>query len=364
MSALAPQDIRWLDAAVRAAEPFLGTTAENPAAAAFVVDPAENVLIARAITARGGRPHAEALALEAAGDLARGATLYCTIEPCHHWGRTPPCVDAVVRAGIARVVVGMTDPDPRTAGKSIALLRSRGIEVVVADHAPSQRLHEAHRVRHELGRPFVTLVQAVSADGMIGKPGEGRVAVGEAACRWLDLQRAMSDALLIGGATAEADDPQLVVRLPGLEERTPLRIILAGRRGIDRRLNLIGGFSGHRVAIIAESGREVSVPASVAVISVPGSQARPDIIEALQALHAKGIARLLVEPGAALVEAFLSAGVVDRFELLQSPAGIGAGGIRATPKGTLEKRLAAAGLREASAAELGTDTLRTFDRGS
>jgi diaminohydroxyphosphoribosylaminopyrimidine deaminase/5-amino-6-(5-phosphoribosylamino)uracil reductase len=362
VSAATPDDIRWLDAAVRAAEPFLGTTAENPTVAAFVVDPAGNVLLGRAVTAKGGRPHAEPLALEAAGDRARGATLYVTLEPCHHWGRTPPCVDAVVRAGIARVVIGTADPDPRTGGESIALLRSHGIEVVVADHAPSQRLHEAHRVRHTLGRPFVTLKLAVSADGMIGRKGEGRVAItGEKARRWTHLQRAMSNAILIGGATAEIDDPQLTVRLPGLETRTPLRVILAGTRGIDRRLNLIGGFSGHRVAIIVESGREVSVPASVSVIEVPGAQGRPDLAEALKALHARGITRLLVEPGATLAGAFLAAGLVDRFELLQGAVTIGAGGLRATPRGTIEKRLATAGFHEVASTALGEDTLRTFE---
>lgn len=363
MSAPTPEDIRWLDAAVRAAEPFLGTTADNPTVAAFVVDPSQGTLVGRAVTARGGRPHAEPLALDSAGERARGSTLYVTLEPCHHWGRTPPCVDAVVRAGIARVVVGMADPDPRTSGESIRRLRASGIEVAVTDHALSMRLNEGHTARHTLGRPFITVKLAVSADGMIGRRDVARVAItGEEAGRWTHLQRAMSNAVLIGGATAEIDDPQLTVRLPGLERRTPLRVVLAGSRGIDKRLNLIGGFSGHRVAVIAESDREAAVPASVEVIRVPGTDGRPDLSEALRALHAKGIARLFVEPGATLAEALLAAGFVDRFELLEGVVTVGAGGVPATGKGRMDKRLAAAGLREIDRQSLGADTLRTFEK--
>jgi diaminohydroxyphosphoribosylaminopyrimidine deaminase / 5-amino-6-(5-phosphoribosylamino)uracil reductase len=363
VSAATPEDVRWLDAAVRAAEPFLGTTADNPTVAAFVVDPSAGILVGRAVTARGGRPHAEPLALESAGERARGATLYVTLEPCHHWGRTPPCVDAVVRAGIARVVVGMADPDPRTSGESMRRLRTSGIEVAVADHAPSMRLNEGHAARHTAGRPFVTVKLAVSSDGMIGRRDVARVAItGEEARRWTHLQRALSNAILIGGATAEIDDPQLTVRLPGLERRTPPRVILAGKRGIDKRLNLIGGFSGHRVAVVVESGRDVGVPASVEVVRVGGEHGRPDISEALRALHAKGIARLFIEPGATLAEALLTAGLVDRFELIEGTGTIGAGGVPATGKGRMDDRLAAAGLREVDRQSLGADTLRTFEK--
>ncbi|GLQ56288.1 bifunctional diaminohydroxyphosphoribosylaminopyrimidine deaminase/5-amino-6-(5-phosphoribosylamino)uracil reductase RibD [Devosia nitrariae] len=363
MSAATPEDLRWLDAAARAAEPFLGTTADNPTVAAFVVDPSAGILVGRAVTARGGRPHAEPLALESAGARARGATLYVTLEPCHHWGRTPPCVDAVVRAGIARVVIGMPDPDPRTRGESIRRLHASGIEVAVIDHAPSVRLNEGHTARHALGRPFVTAKLAVSADGMIGRRDVAKVAItGEDARRWTHLQRAMSNAVLVGGATAEIDDPQLTVRLPGLERRTPLRVILAGNRGIDKRSNLIGGFSGHRVAVIVESGREMAVPASVEVVRVPGEDGRPDLAETLRALHAKGIARLLVEPGATLAEALLADDLVDRFELIEGTVTVGPDGVPATGKGTMDERLAAAGFGEIDRQRLGEDLLRTFEK--
>jgi diaminohydroxyphosphoribosylaminopyrimidine deaminase/5-amino-6-(5-phosphoribosylamino)uracil reductase len=148
VSELPPLDLRWLDAAARIASPWLGTTAENPTVGALVVDEVHQVLLGRGVTARGGRPHAEPQALQEAGGRARGRTLYVTLEPCNHWGRTPPCADAVVRAGIRRVVIGLVDPDPRTAGDGIRRMQEAGLEVVVADHAPSRRLHEGFLSRN------------------------------------------------------------------------------------------------------------------------------------------------------------------------------------------------------------------------
>ena len=127
MTALTPDDRRWLDAAAREAMPFLGTTAENPTVGAIIVNPSSGVVLGRAVTARGGRPHAETQAIEEAGQRARGATLYVTLEPCNHWGRTPPCVDAVLRAGIARVIVGLRDPDPRTDGQGLQRLQGSSV---------------------------------------------------------------------------------------------------------------------------------------------------------------------------------------------------------------------------------------------
>jgi diaminohydroxyphosphoribosylaminopyrimidine deaminase / 5-amino-6-(5-phosphoribosylamino)uracil reductase len=357
-----PEDLRWLDAAARMASPWLGTTAENPTVAALVVDPTDQVLVARAVTAKGGRPHAEALALEEAGAAAHGMTLYVTLEPCHHWGRTPPCVDAVIRAGVARVVVGTSDPDPRTSGESLKRLAAAGIEVILTDHAPSKRLHAGHVMRQRAGRPFVTLKLAVSADGMVGRRNEGNVAItGEAARDWTHMQRALSDAVLVGGRTAMLDDPKLTVRLPGLEMRTPLRVVLSGAKGLDRRLNLIGGFSAHRAAIIAQSDVELDVPVSVEVIRIPGKNHRPDLMASLQALGTKGIQNLLVEAGAGLAEPFLAAGLVDRFELLTSDAVIGKDGLPATANGTIADRLEAAGFIEVEHRTLGNDMLRTLE---
>ncbi len=357
------EDLRWLDAAVRFASPYLGTTADNPAVAALVVDPVDQMLIARAVSANGGRPHAEYLALEAAGYEAGGKTLYLTLEPCHHWGRTPPCVDAVIRSGIMRVVIGTGDPDPRTAGESIKRLESAGVEVVLANHVPSRHHHAGHSMRQRAGRPFVTVKLAVSADGMIGRPDMGNVAItGESARQWTHMQRAFADAVLIGGTTARLDDPQLTVRIPGMEQRTPLRVILSGAEGLGRDVNLIGGFTGYRTAIIAETAVPIDAPVSVEVIRVAGENGRPDLAAALQALGAKGIQNLLVEPGARLADALLSANLVDRFALLTSPVVIGPKGLPASADGPITDWLDAAGFIEVDRQPLGEDMVTLYER--
>lgn len=363
MTELSAQDRRWLDAAARYASPFVGTTADNPAAAALVVDPHSQTLIARAVTGKGGRPHAESEAIERAGFEAAGCTLYVTLEPCHHWGRTPPCVDAVIRAGIMRVVIGTADPDPRSAGGSIARLESAGVEAVLARHEPSLALHAGHTLRHTAGRPFVTVVLAVSSDDMIGRPGEGRAPIaGPEARAWLDLFRIRSDAILVGAATARQDNPALVVSLPGLTGRTPLRVVLAGAGGVDRKMNLVGGFSGYRTAIIAETAASVDAPASVETIRVSGSQGRPDLAAALRALAERGVQNVLVESGQRLSAALLEADLVDHFAVISGEHVLGADAVPASADGPLVDMLAAAGLIEVERRGLGDNTLALYSR--
>ncbi|MHA6691903.1 bifunctional diaminohydroxyphosphoribosylaminopyrimidine deaminase/5-amino-6-(5-phosphoribosylamino)uracil reductase RibD [Devosia sp. A449] len=362
MNELTADDRRWLDAAARYATPFLGTTGDSPTVAALLVAPHNQTLLARAVTAKGGRPHAEALAIEAAGFDAAGCTLYLTLEPCHHWDRTPPCVDAIIRAGIMRVVIGMADPDPRIAGSSVAQLESAGVETLIADAASCKALHAGHALRHSAGRPFVTAVLAISTDDRIGVAGEGRAALTGPAGAWLDLLRTRSDAVLIGAATARADDPKLTVTLPGLAARTPLRVVLAGAAGIDRKVNLIGGFSGYRTAIIAETDVSVDAPASVQTLRVAGNSGRPDLPASLAALADKGIQNLLVEPGQRLAAALLEADLVDRFALITLDQTIGAAGIAASQDGKMADVLAAAGLVAVEDQRLGDAQLTLFER--
>jgi diaminohydroxyphosphoribosylaminopyrimidine deaminase / 5-amino-6-(5-phosphoribosylamino)uracil reductase len=355
LTAATPEDLRWLDAAVRYATPFLGITADTPTTAALVVDISTDTLVARAVTARNGRPHAEAQALERAGFEAAGCTLYVTIEPCHHWGRTPPCVDGIVRSGVMRVVIGVSDPDPRTAGESVKRLESAGIEVILANHAPSAALHAGHLHRHRDGRPFVTAMLAVSSDDRIVTRVTGPAA------DWLALQRARSDAILVGAATARGTDPQLTVRIPGLESRTPLRVVLAGAKGVDRRLNLIGGFSGYRTAIIAETTAPVDAPVSVEILRVTGTKGRPDLAAALGALAGKGIQNLLVEPGPRLAAALLEADLINCFALITTGSGA-SDGPPASPDGRIASLLDAAGLVAGEPQTLGADTLTLYRR--
>lgn len=363
MSEVSAQDRRWLDAAARVARPYLGTTAENPTVGAVIVDEDLQLVFGRAVTAKGGRPHAETQAIAEARGSARGRTLYVTLEPCNHWGRTPPCADAVIQAGIARVVVGLLDPDPRTAGAGIRRLRQAGIDVALADHAPSRLLHEAHIARKTRGMPFVTAKLAVSKDGMVGLPEQGNVPItGDEARRWTHMERALSDAVMVGARTAQIDDPQLTVRLKGLENRIHTRVILAGARPFDTSLNLIAGVSFYPTAIIAETGRSFAVPPEVQVIEVEGRNGRPNLRKALAVLAQRGIGRLMVEGGASLTEALIAAELIDRFHLLTGTTTVGTKGVPATILGTLDGRLRAAGFAEVDRRALGADMLRTFER--
>lgn len=355
MTETSAQDQRWLDAAVRYATPFLGTTGDNPCAAALIVDPLKQTLIARAVTARGGRPHPEAMALESAGIDAAGATLYVTLEPCHHWGRTPPCADAIVRSGVMRVVIGVADPDPRTAKAGVERLESAGVEVVLAEHAPSAALHAGH-LRHRIkSRPYVTVMLTVSPDDKIVTPGSGP------ARDWLDLERSRSNAVLIGAATARRHTAQLAITLPGLTTRTPLRVVLAGAEGVDRTLNLIGGFSGYRTAVIAENAAPVDAPVSVEVLRVKGARGRPDLAASLAALANKGIQNLLVESGPRLTMSLLLAGLVDRFGLITTGAS-DAEGPAASSNGRIADLIKTEGLVLAEQQSHGTDTLTFYRR--
>lgn len=364
MSDVTAQDRRWLDAAARLARPYLGTTAENPTVGAIIIDEDLQLLFGRAVTAKGGRPHAETQAIAEARSSARGRTLYVTLEPCDHWGRTPPCADAVIQAGIRRVVVGLLDPDPRTAGAGIERLRQAGIDVALAqDHQPSLLLHEGHIARKTRGMPFVTAKLAVSKDGMIGLPDQGNVPItGEEARRWTHMERALSDAVMVGARTAQVDDPQLTVRLKGLEHRSHTRVILAGSRPFDTSLNLIDGVSGYPTMIIAETGRAFEVPPEVQVIEVEGRNGRPNLRKALAALSERGIGRLMVEGGAKLTEALIAAELIDRFHLLTGTTTVGRKGVPATILGGIDGRLRAAGFIEVDRRALGADMLRTFER--
>ena len=364
MSEVSALDRRWLDAAARLARPHLGTTAGNPTVGAIIVDEDSQEVLGRAATPKGGRPHTEILALEQARGGARGRTLYVTLEPCSHRERTPPCAEALIQAGIGRVVIGLRDPDPATHGSGIRRLRQAGIEVAVAEHGPSRHLHEGHIMRKSAGRPFITAQLAVSPDGMIGLPDRpnSRAITGEASLNWLDMERALSDAVMVGGRTAQVDDPMLTVTLKGLEHRSHTRVILAGSRPLDPGLNLIAGVSGYPTLVIAATDRKIDVPPQVQVVEVEGKNGRPDLRKAMATLSERGIGRLLVEGGAKLTEALIVAELIDRFHLLAGTTEIGRKGVPATLLGGIDGRLRAAGFAEVDRRAFGADMLRTFER--
>ena len=223
------------------AEGNLGATAPNPSVGAVIADAATGEIVASAVTAPGGRPHAEVLALKQAGERARGSVLFTTLEPCSHFGATPPCAHSVAEAGVATVVYGSLDPDMRVAGRGLAWLESHGVKVLRSEFAKqADWLNLGHALRVTERRPFVQIKLAVDADGRVpaGAGGQPVWVTGEAARAQAHLLRARADAILVGRKTVEADDPELTCRLPGLEDRSPIRVVLAPRCDIPAQARL------------------------------------------------------------------------------------------------------------------------------
>jgi diaminohydroxyphosphoribosylaminopyrimidine deaminase / 5-amino-6-(5-phosphoribosylamino)uracil reductase len=331
-------DRRFMAAAIRFSLRHSGLTGSNPSVATLIVrdDGAGPVIVGRGITALGGRPHAEAEALGEAGERARGATAYVTLEPCAHHGRTPPCAEALARSGIARLVAATTDPDHRVSGRGFDILRHAGIEVVenvLVDegrHALAgylmQRMHN---------RPHVTLKLAVSADVKIGLPGRGQVAISGPVSRARShVMRAETDAILVGIETAIGDDPELTCRLPGLEDRSPTRIVLdsAMRLPVDSKLLLSARQVPLEIATIAavdDPRLDVYRRAGAGIIACAAHDGRVALPELLDDLGARGMQRLLVEGGASVARAFLLDGLVDRIVVFTGTARLGEGGVDA-----------------------------------
>jgi diaminohydroxyphosphoribosylaminopyrimidine deaminase/5-amino-6-(5-phosphoribosylamino)uracil reductase len=316
----------------------LGNTWPNPAVGAVIVrdDGGDPVVVGRGWTQAGGRPHAETEALRRAGAAARGATMYVTLEPCSHHGRTPPCAEAIIAAGISRVVSAMDDPNPEVAGQGHARLRAAGILIDVGPGAEeARRAHAGHIRRIVDGRPHVTLKLALSADGKAGLAGRRpAVITGEAARARVHRLRAMSDAILIGIGTARADDPQLTCRLPGMERFSPVRVVLDARLRLRPSSTLVRGARATPVWVMA--GTDVSPDATlplvahgVDVLHVAAQAGRLDLAAVLKRLAARGITRLMVEGGPTVAAAFVTADLVDEAVLFRSPNVIGPDGIDA-----------------------------------
>ncbi|WP_244497159.1 bifunctional diaminohydroxyphosphoribosylaminopyrimidine deaminase/5-amino-6-(5-phosphoribosylamino)uracil reductase RibD [Aureimonas sp. D3] len=325
-------DERWMAAALRLSRRHVGLTADNPSVGALIVSGAGRV-VGRGVTAHGGRPHAERVALAEAGSAARGATAYVTLEPCAHHGRTSPCADALVEAGVRRVVYGAGDPDPRVNGKGAAILRRAGVLVDQLLQPNGERAFEGFLSRVRRGRPFVTLKMAVSSEGCVGRMGEGQVAIsGAIARRQTHLLRAETDAILVGFGTAVADRPLLTCRLPGLETRSPQRIVLDRRLRLPLDHPLINTAESVPTFIatdVAEAARLAPFEARKARIISAGAG---DLRSFLTGLVPLGIATLLLEGGPILAQSFLEADLVDRVILVRSRHGIGGPGV-AMPAG-------------------------------
>lgn len=323
-------DVRLMRAALDLARRGLGTTAPNPSVGALIVDRMNGAVIAEGWTQPGGRPHAETVALAAAGERARGQTMYVTLEPCAHVGRTPPCADAVIAAGITRLVVGIEDPDMRVAGQGFARIRAAGIEVLVGVAAGEARwVTLGHILRVTRNRPFVQIKVAVGANGLVplGTAGQPYWITGSQARDAAHMLRAEADAIMVGAGTVAADDPELTCRLPGLAHRSPIRVVVdAGLRlPASSRLAQTAGQVPVWVitdAARAREGARSPLPAAIEVIAVdtePGVWGRVDLRHAMRALAQRGITRLMVEGGPTLIGALYDADLIDEVVVLQAP---------------------------------------------
>jgi len=362
--------MRYMAGALSLAERGLGAVWPNPAVGCVLVRAGH--VVGRGWTQLGGRPHAESEALARAGAAAEGATAYVTLEPCAHHGKTPPCADALIEARVARVVAAMNDPDPRVSGRGVKCLEAAGIEVSVGTGGDlAAHLNAGFLKRIALGRPLVTLKQATSLDGRIATgSGESRWITGDLSRAYSHLLRARHDAILVGSGTALTDDPALTCRLPGLEGRSPVRVVMDGRLRLPLSHQLLTGAGVVQTWIVTvtgvDSSREESYRAAGAeVIAVaPDSDGHPDALAMLKALGKRGITRLLVEGGAHVAATFFGARLVDRLICFRAPSIIGGDGAPSTESFALDRLADAPTFVRQMVNELGGDLVETFDRKS
>ncbi len=368
--ALKAADQRFMQLALTLGKRGQGRSWPNPAVGAVVVN--DGVIVGRGWTQPGGRPHAEPEALKRAGEAARGATLYVTLEPCSHFGRSPPCADAVIAAGIARVVSAIEDPNPEVAGQGHARLRAAGTVVDVGLGAKeAARDHAGHFRRIRDKRPHVILKLAVSSDDKIGAAGRKPVAItGEAAKARVHLLRAQCDAVLVGIGTVQADDPLLTCRLPGMEAQSPVRVVL------DRALRISGTsrlvHSARETPLWVMTSNLSEAPAAMKlgaagaqVIRVATTTTPPpglDLVNVLHALAEKGITRLLVEGGARVASSFVASGLVDEIWLLRGPDAVGADGVAALDALPLTAMTQSPVFKLRASESLQKDTLTIYER--
>jgi diaminohydroxyphosphoribosylaminopyrimidine deaminase/5-amino-6-(5-phosphoribosylamino)uracil reductase len=363
-------DQRFMQLALTLGRRGQGRTWPNPAVGAVVVK--DGVIMGRGWTQPGGRPHAEPVALQRAGAAARGATLYATLEPCSHVGKSPPCADAIIAAGIARVVSAIEDPNPEVAGQGHAKLRAAGIAVDTGlGAAEAARDHAGHFRRIRDRRPHVILKLAVSSDDKIAAAGHKPVAIsGEAAKARVHLLRAQCDAILVGIGTVLADDPMLTCRLPGMEARSPVRVVLDRALRIPGTSRLVHSARETPLWVMTSSLSEAPAAmklgaAGAQVIRVATTSTPPpglDLLAVLHALSDKGITRLLVEGGARVASSFVSAGLVDEVWLLRGPDPVGGNGVPALEALPLTTITQSPDFRMRASESLQRDSLTIYER--
>jgi diaminohydroxyphosphoribosylaminopyrimidine deaminase/5-amino-6-(5-phosphoribosylamino)uracil reductase len=361
------EDLRWMAAALNLGSRSLGLTAPNPSVGAILVK--GGTVVGRGATAPGGRPHAERIALDEAGQAARGATLYVTLEPCSHFGASSPCADAIVEAGVSRVVSAMEDPNPLVGGQGHARLRAARIAVSVGTGAAqARRDHRGHVLRVTMGRPCVTLKLAESADGFAsGGSHDSRLRItGEIANLRVQVMRSSREAIMIGLGTALADDPALTVRLPGAD-RKPLRFVLDTHLRLPARSHLAA--TARNVPTLVVAGENAPNEASLrlahlgVVIERVGLDAdgRVDLNEALRALSVRGVTRVFSEGGPRVAARLIALELADNVTLITADKPLGRSGVPALDAEARAALLDPARYRLIETAAYGPDTMRRWE---
>lgn len=361
---------RYLQRAVELATCGLGRTAPNPPVGAVIVN-STGEIVGEGFHPRAGEPHAEALALRAAGDAAAGADLYCTLEPCCHHGRTPPCTEAIIAAGVRRVFYAMQDPDPRCAGGGAEALRAAGVEVCGPhDDAAANELYEPYLKHKQTGLPFVTLKLACSLDGKVAtRTGDSRWITCEASRALVHRWRDQNDAIMVGIGTVQADDPQLTVRTnasvgggAAIDARQPLRVVVDSAARTSPHARVITG-PGQCLIAAAASADRVSVAALEAagaeVALLPEDDAGVDLTALLKYLGQRDIMALFVEGGPSLAGVLIRRRLVDKFRFFYAPKILGADALSACGSLGLDTVSAAQPMRLSGVQQLDQDALIT-----
>ncbi|RCL03723.1 MAG: diaminohydroxyphosphoribosylaminopyrimidine deaminase [Candidatus Tokpelaia sp. JSC161] len=323
-------DKRFMEAAIRLGYGHSGQTGDNPSVGALIVQHTKqgSYIVGRGRTGKGGRPHAEVLALAESGVLAESATVYVTLEPCSHYGKTPPCADALIKAGVARVFIAIRDSDPRVNGQGIHRLRKAGIEVVENFLKSIAEKNLGPYIRHKrVLRPYVTLKLAVSGNGFIGNLDIGKTQItGMVSRAQVHLLRAESNAILIGIGTVLVDNPMLDCRLSGLGDRSPIRVILDSHLRVSLNSHLVKSARTVPLWIVCgdsllENSEKIAAlsAAGCRIFFCKSEEGRINLEDLLSRLESEGIRSLLVEGGARVASSFWMNGFVDRLILFKSP---------------------------------------------
>jgi len=330
-------DKSWMRAALALARRGLGRTAPNPTVGCVIVK--DDIVVGRGWTQPGGRPHAEPQALAQAGENARGATAYVSLEPCAHHGKTPPCAEALIKAGVARVVAALEDPDPRVSGRGLKMLMEAGVNIrsgVLREEALTMNAGFISRITR--GRPFVTAKLATTLDARVATgSGESKWITGPEARAHGHLERARHDAILVGAGTYEADKPSLDCRLPAMGDYSSLRFIIKGKR-------------------------QISAVSSEFEILEDASEGWPEPASILTQLASKGLGRILIEGGPTLITSFMRAGLIDRLLWYRAPMVFGGDGRACLDGLDVAQIVTAPRFKLAERRQLGQDCLEIFER--